>query len=131
MRALALVACVALFSCEESSPKPEDPIWGKQACAHCSMLVSEKPPAAQVLPVKGTRKFFDDVGCMVAWEDREAPQLKARWVRNPVGDGWVDATTAHYLGGQITPMDFGFLPAEEGISFEEMKTAVRAKAARR
>jgi nitrous oxide reductase accessory protein NosL len=125
------LAVVLLAGCTEASLKPEDPVWGKQQCAHCAMLVSEKPPAAQVVTSDGKRRFFDDVGCMVAWEDRESPKVSARWVRDPSGTGWVDPATTHFSAGHPTPMDFGFLPDAAGvITFELLRTAVREKARR-
>jgi nitrous oxide reductase accessory protein NosL len=127
-RIVTLGLLVAFTACESGPPKPEEPIWGKQQCAHCSMLVSEKPPAAQALREDGARKFFDDVGCLVAWEDRVKPQLKARWVRGPGGEGWVAAEEAKYSGGHVTPMDFGFLADSAGVSYDEVRAAVREKA---
>lgn len=127
MRALALV--LVLAACD-STPRAEDPIWGKQACAHCAMLVSERAPSAQVVLADGHRKFFDDVGCMVAWQDREARAVKAQWVRGPNGEGWVDPSLTKFSSGHPTPMDFGFLAATEGVGFEQVREAVRSKTRR-
>jgi len=118
-----------VVGCAERAPGPEEPIWGKQQCAHCAMLVSEKAPAAQLLGTDGKRRFFDDLGCMVAWEDREQRQVKARWVRAPSGDGWVDPAATKFSGGKVTPMDFGFLPDAQGtLSFDQVRAVVREKA---
>ena len=105
-----------LIGCTASSLKAEDPVWGKQQCAHCAMLVSEKPPAAQLVASDGKRRFFDDLGCMVSFEEREHPNVVGRWVRDPRGDGWVDPATIHFSGGHKTPMDFGFLPDAQGVA---------------
>ncbi len=132
MRPWAFALAVVLgLGCESGPPKPEEPVWGKQQCAHCSMLVSEKPPAAQALRDDNARKYFDDVGCLVAWEDREAPKLKAKWVRGPGGEGWVPAETARYSSGHVTPMDFGFLADTTGATWDEVRAAVQAKSRRR
>ncbi len=127
MRAALLMSL--LVGCTERAPGPEEPIWGKQQCAHCAMLVSEKAPASQLLTTDGKRRFFDDLGCMVAWEDREQRQVKARWVRTPSGEGWVDPAATKFSGGKVTPMDFGFLPDAQGtITYDEVRAAVRNKA---
>jgi hypothetical protein len=118
-----------LVACADRVLGPEDPVWGKQACAHCAMLVSEKAAAAQAVTAEGKRKFFDDPGCLIAWEDREHPQLKGQWVR--LGDGWVDAKATRYSSGHVTPMDFGFLADAQGLSYEEVSAAVKAKAQQR
>lgn len=119
-----------LLACTADAPKAEDPYWGKQPCAHCAMLVTDKAPAAQALLQNGQRKFFDDLGCMVAWEARESPSLKGHWVRTPANDGWAPADSAHYTSGHVTPMDFGFLPAAEGVSFDEVRAEVARKTRR-
>jgi hypothetical protein len=77
---------------------------------------------------EGKRHFFDDVGCMVSFEDREKPKVAARWVREPRGDGWVDPATVHFSGGKKTPMDFGFVPDAQGVvSFEVLRGVVLKK----
>jgi len=118
---LLLVACT-------SAVEPAEPVWGKEPCAHCMMLVSEKAPSAQALLEGGQRKFFDDVGCMVLWADQERVTPKAWWVR--VGDGWKKAEEARYAR-EHTPMDFGFVGASDGVTFDEVKAAVRVKASAR
>ncbi len=126
-----MVLFLLLMSCAERALEAVDPVWGKQQCAHCAMLVSAKPPAAQAITAEGKRKYFDDVGCMVAWEDRESPNVAARWVRAPDGSGWLDPEGARFVGGQATPMDSGFLPGPDGrFTFSEVRAAVREKAQR-
>jgi copper chaperone NosL len=121
---LGLMALLAV-ACTPGAGEPAEPIWGKQACGHCSMLVTEKPPSAQLTLNDGTRRFFDDVGCLVAWLDREGQHARAMWVRK--GDGWVPAAEARYASGVVTPMDFGFIAADQGIGWDEVKAAVREK----
>jgi hypothetical protein len=116
---LALVAC-------SSADSAVDPVWGKEPCAHCMMLVSEREPAAQLVLEDGARRYFDDVGCMVSFVDREHVTPKAQWVH--VGGGWVAAEAARYAPAR-TPMDFGWVGATEGTGFDEVKAAVRRKAA--
>jgi hypothetical protein len=126
-RALLLLMVVG---CAEARLVAEEPVWGKQQCAHCAMLVSEKPPAAQAVTADSRRRFFDDVGCLVAWEQREQPTVAARWVRTPEGK-WVDPASTRFSSGQATPMDFGFLPSAEGsATFDDVRAAVQQKSAR-
>ena len=126
-----MLLCLLVMSCAERPLEAVDPIWGKQQCAHCAMLVSERPPSAQAITAEGKRKYFDDLGCMVAWEDRESPKVAARWVRAQDGSGWIDPEDAHFVGGQATPMDYGFLPEAQGrFSFSDVRASVREKAQR-
>lgn len=115
-----------LLGCTEANLEAVEPVWGKQQCSHCAMLVSEKAPAAQAVTTEGKRRFFDDIGCMVAWEQREHPRVRARWVR--AGESWIDPTATRFSAGQSTPMDFGFLADSKGaVTFEEVQQSVRAK----
>lgn len=126
MKKTALVVLM-LAACAKSL-EPAEPVWGKEPCAHCMMLVSEQAPSAQLQLESGTRKFFDDVGCMVLYVDQEKVTPTASWVR--VGDGWKRAEEARYRR-ERTPMDFGFVGAADGVSFDELRAAVRAKGAER
>jgi copper chaperone NosL len=118
--AFAAVAC-------KSSDAPTEPVWGKEPCAYCKMLVSDKRYAAQVIDDNGEHRFFDDIGCMVRWMDARRPPALA-WVREPPSGAWLDARTARYVQGARTPMDFGFEARSGGeLAFEAVRVAVREK----
>ena len=124
MRATLLL--IVMMSCSEARLEAEEPVWGKQQCSHCAMLVSEKASAAQLVTIDSKRRFFDDVGCLAAWELREKPAVSARWVR--AGGKWVDPASAHFSGGHATPMDFGFLADPAGtLTFDQVRSAVQDK----
>lgn len=122
--AFAAVAVGAGAACTRDD-QPEDPVWGKQPCAHCAMLVSERRFAAQLVD-GGERRYFDDVGCMVLWMDERKAQGARAWVRQ--GDGWVVARSARFAPGARTPMDFGFEAKAEGArGWDEVREQVLAK----
>lgn len=130
MTRLHMKTCLLMlfaFACTPAADVPVDPVWGKHACDHCMMLVSEPRPAAQATAADGSRKFFDDVGCLVHWLETEGDSARHVWVRAPVSPGWVDARAAKYRAGQRTPMDYGFLAALDGISFQELVRALRER----
>jgi hypothetical protein len=119
-----LAAATLAFACARTDA-PSDPVWGREPCAHCRMIVSDKRYAAQLV-ASGERHFFDDVGCMVLWLDDQTAQPERLWVR--LGDRWTDAVTARYADGAKTPMDFGFEAAEDGgVSWSTVKERVAAK----
>jgi copper chaperone NosL len=125
--ALALVAAaLSAVACKQTDAAA-DPVWGKEPCAHCKMLVSDKRYAGQVVDETGEHRFFDDIGCMVLWMDaRKAPERA--WARDSVAGTWVDARTAKYMQGARTPMDFGFEARADGtITFDAVRAAVVAK----
>lgn len=110
-RRTMLGLALLLFVGCKGDDKPIDPVWGKQPCEHCKMLVDDRRSAAEVLLKNGEHAFFDDVGCMIAWAD-EHPSETRVFVRS--GDGWIDARGARYVSGQKTPMDFGYVPSGAG-----------------
>lgn len=114
LRAFALAAVLALsgLACETSTT-PEEPVWGKQPCAACAMLVSDPASAAQLITHDGNRVYFDDVGCMAAYVLERSDPPKKMWVRDANGK-WLDARSATYKTGARTPMDYGFLPSPDG-----------------
>jgi len=121
-----LLGAVAVVACKPSDA-PTEPVWGKEPCAYCKMLVSDKRYAAQVIDENGEHRFFDDIGCMVLWMDARKPAALA-WAREPASGAWLDARTARYAQGARTPMDFGFEVRPGGeIAFEAVRVAVLEK----
>lgn len=134
------VLCLWLFGCQQGAPAAEEPVWGKQPCSHCAMLLTERVHGAQVLTTKEDRLFFDDVGCLVAWESDHPGQSKQIWVRqfdqDPKGTEWLRADQAKYLRARHTPMDFGFVAvakvqgsagAEAAVAWRDVVAAVKRK----
>lgn len=108
----AFLAAGLLASCDDPN-KPTDPVWGKQACASCAMVVGDKAFAAELTRASdGERFFFDDPGCMAAFV-REKGAAKKMWVKGANG-AWVDARSAHFRRGASSPMDYGFVPGADG-----------------
>ena len=122
--ALSLAAALVLLACDPGALKPAEPAWGKQACAHCAMLLSDPRYAAQLTLDDGTRRYFDDVGCMVSFVADERLHPKAMWVRSAGGQGWTPAESAQFASGATTPMDSGFVTAASGLSFTEVRRRV-------
>ncbi len=110
MKTLFVLLALLLFACDDGA-RPVDPVWGKQACAHCAMLLSDARFGAELTTEAGDRFFFDDPGCMAAYVREKAPRVRGAWVHE---DGaWVDATSARYERA-ASPMDYGFAPAKGG-----------------
>jgi copper chaperone NosL len=121
MIAFATIALV--LGCARGT-EPDDPVWGKEPCAHCRMVLSDERYAAELIDEAGTRYHFDDVGCMIAFAAERGLKGKA-WVRDPSGARWTDAEHARYVGGARTPMGYGFSPAKEGtMDLAQVRSAV-------
>jgi len=127
MRVLLLaLACIVALACQDAS-SPVDPVWGKQACANCSMLVSDRRYAAELVTDDGTRFFFDDPGCMANWLAEGRGHARRAWVRSEAGE-WIDARTARFARNQSSPMGFDFLPSAGGdASWSDIEADVRGQ----
>lgn len=126
MKMLLLVGLSLLLACGTAAT-PEDPVWGKEPCAHCAMLVGGKATSAQAIDAKGDRRFFDDIGCLVSWTGQQKAAPTSTWVFGP--HGWQDAHSAHYTGGAATPMDFGYVATEakNGLDYDAMARTIQSK----
>lgn len=125
---LVLAAVLALVGCAPSEATAVDPHWGKQPCGHCAMLLSTPRYAAQGVRATGERLYFDDVGCLVAWERDHREPLKRAWARDEKG-AWTPVMSARFMAGEATPMDFGFaaVSGTEGVSYAEVAKRVVAR----
>ena len=117
----ALLAVLFLAACS-SEPKTGrgEVRWDKEACARCIMAVSDHHFSAQVRGGEAGRKtklhFFDDIGCAVLWLEEQPWREDSRtelWVTDYKSGAWLNAFTASYVTGNITPMDYG-LGAQTG-----------------
>ncbi len=129
LRALCVwVVVLVLAACDRSGPAPEEPVWGKQPCANCAMLLSEKAHGAQVLTAEGDRLFFDDLGCLVAWSTDKKPPV-AQWVRTSDTQAWLTTDRAHFAPAAHTPMDFGFVATTQSgpLDWSHVTDAVHRK----
>ena len=117
------------IACQSASDAPKDPVWGKQACSSCAMLVSDPHFAAQLLTPAGDHLYFDDVGCMASFLARRKNSANRAWVRDP-GGNWVTTELAHFSKGAKKPMDYGFEFSEAGeLSWAAVQAAVAERPA--
>jgi hypothetical protein len=122
-----VVVALVLLACQQGPPQPEEPVWGKQPCAHCAMLVSRPESAAQYADADGETWFFDDLGCLVSWQTQHPSRPgEQAWVRQ--GAQWLAVAAARYGGGHTTPMDFGYLAEAGGtLSWQAVQQAVTTR----
>ena len=128
-RFCGVVAVLLMLGCAKERPRPLDPVWGKQPCAHCSMLVSERATAAQLTTVAGERLFFDDLGCLIGATHERGLHVSGSWTRDMDGKQWIEVSSTRYMEGARTPMDFGFMAAggDAGLLYDEVETRVLAR----
>lgn len=109
---------------------PVEVKWDRDPCERCRMVLSDRRHAAQVRFVDpGGRSRvmkFDDLGCAIVWLDDKpwkAASSTEIWVNDHRDGQWLDARTAHYVTGQVTPMEYGLgaqtEKAEGALTFEQ------------
>jgi len=138
-RRFLLIAAGAPFmlsACTRKTEGPEDIRYGREVCTMCGMIISDPHYAAEIRggPDKALVKF-DDIGDAVNWLEMQSwrkTQLVEFWVMNGEnGSEWLDARTAHYLPGMVSPMDYGYLavkePREGAVDFATMSKAALEK----
>lgn len=82
----------------------------------CGMIISD-PRYAEIRggPDRALVKF-DDIGDAVNWLDmqswRNDPAIEF-WVMDDTGTEWLDARTAFYMPGTVSPMDYGFAAVKQ------------------
>jgi len=113
MNARSLLAvCALVIACDDAT-RPVEPVWGKQACSHCAMLLSDPRFGAELTTEAGERYFFDDPGCMAAFVRDRSPRVRAMWVHQ--GSTWIDAKSARFERA-ASPMDYGFAASKNGTA---------------
>lgn len=124
-----LCLLLGLLAACSSADAPVDPVWGKQACAHCAMLVSDKAHGAQALDERGERLYFDDLGCLIAWAAKHPQPHPKHWVRRADTQDWGVPEQTKYVRSAHSPMDFGFQGVSAGgtVEFPEVTAAVKAR----
>lgn len=112
----ALAGAVVLLVARSGEP-PEDPVrvaWDRQACARCSMLVSEPSFAAQLHTEGGEVLFFDDPGCLLLWQARHDAAVHATWFHHLVEERWIPGEAVAFVEASPTPMGYGLGAVDAG-----------------
>lgn len=122
-----------LLSCgAQPTTGPVEPIWDRDACEHCRMVVSDRRFAAQVRSADtGKVRHFDDPGCAVLSGIGDQDEI---WVRDPGGSEWLDGRHVRFSSGHTTPMGYGFgVAAEgsEGLDWAAMATKIQERESER
>jgi copper chaperone NosL len=84
--------------------------YGQATCDTCGMIIDDSRFAASWREAAGGVARFDDIGCMVALKREANPTAgTAFYVHDYSDEGWLDATTAHYVSSASikSPMAYG------------------------
>ncbi len=97
----------------ETALKPVPINFGHDRCKRCFMLIRSPRYSAEVGNMQSGKIYkFDDIGCAVMWlyKDCHFAWYKSAkiWVSDAKTGKWLNAKTACWVDGEITPMHFGF-----------------------
>ena len=135
---LGLAGAALLPACSEVTPEPRRIKWGRDVCEHCHMVFGDKRFAAQIWDASLPRaRIYDDFGCAVLAADEMGVLDHAEvwfWVSDDLApERWIDARSAHYRDGIVTPMGYGHSAAstatDHPLAFMAAAIAIRDKAA--
>jgi len=129
--AAALLSFLLFVACSrEPGSGPAGVKWDRDVCERCSMVISDRAFAAQVRDSDGRVHRFDDPGCAALWLGEHGEQVAREiWVRELVGDDWLDAREAYFVRVDNSPMGYGHgaqrAPSQEALDFAQLRQAIR------
>ena len=105
-RTAALAAVLLMTACADGPPEPAKIIAGID-CTQCRMVVSDATLAAQLVAPGEDPRFFDDIGCLVAYlKEHEVGASAVAYVADHASGAWILANNAVYSRSEqvTTPM---------------------------
>jgi len=122
-----LTAVLLLLAACDDLTRAAEPVWDRQPCKHCHMLISDRRYAAQLVTQKNERLHFDDPGCLAAYMDEHSSEVARSWVHMD-GD-WVRTEDARFSRSDSSPMGYGLLADRGGLI--DFSAVMRTAMARR
>ena len=122
--ALLTVLAVFLTGCLEGERTgPEDIHWDRDIGQLCNMMISDPRYVAEIRGGTKRRLFkFDDVGCAINWLNEKpwaGDEKTEIWVAERTSTRehvtWLDARTARFVHGEMTPMNYGFAAVNASV----------------
>jgi len=94
-------------------------------CSECNMEIDKLNYLAEVVRDDGVTYFFDDIGCVVLWLERNKPSNPTLLTKTLDTKVWIDAKSAWYTRIASSPMGYGFGAYEKKnkglIDYKQMK----------
>jgi len=121
----SLFLLLSINGCEKKqiSTDLQEVHWDRDMCQRCKMVTSDRHHTVQVInPKTGKAYMFDDIGCALLWFDEEKIAWKDQakvWITDTETGKWIDARTAYYDAGNVTPMAYGFAAHSDKKSIKE------------
>jgi copper chaperone NosL len=107
-------------------PSPRALAYGREACVHCHMTISDPRFAAELVTRTGRPVVFDDVGCLAAWLTEHGTPVAGSWVVSYLDSRWIRADSATYLATESlhTPMGSGLIALRPGHEADSVRAVL-------
>ena len=119
----AVAGVVFLWPAERSGV--ETIVYGRDACAHCRMRISDAGFAAELRDADGNLTKYDDVGCMLHAMVALHAEVPEAWVEDHDGGGFVPLVAATLVRAERvqTPMGSHIVAFRDAASARSFATA--------
>jgi len=104
-----VLGVVFLWPAQPSGPEPI--VYGRDACAHCRMPLSQPGFGGEMRDAHGTLTKYDDVGCLVRAMLERHREIPEAWVEDHDSAQLVPLLTAHLVRTErsASPMGSGIV----------------------
>jgi len=106
-----ITGLLLLLTITACRPGPKEIMIGHDECAHCRMIISEKPYASQMVSTTGKTWAFDSIECLAAYEleeNIEHDRIHSRWVPDFMKpEVWVNSDQALFLYSDVLRSPMG------------------------
>lgn len=106
-------AVILLSGCKGGADlnQPPNIRYGEDPCDECHMIISEARYAGAFVTQNGQGRRFDDIGCMLIYQNKRQENVANFWVADYQNQEWINANRAYLVKSDslTTPMGFGIV----------------------
>ena len=104
---------------------PERILYGRDACAHCRMHLTQPGFGGELRDHQGVLTKYDDIGCLIQAMLAKHREIPEAWVEDHGGEGLVPLLGAHLVRTErgATPMGSGVLAFAEEAAARDFAAA--------
>ncbi|MBN2366844.1 MAG: nitrous oxide reductase accessory protein NosL [Calditrichaeota bacterium] len=120
---MIIVIFMAECSNNNTENRPPEILWGTDVCDECRMIINESRFASAYITENREIRRFDDIGCMITFENETAENVQKRWFRDFYDDIWIKPPEAFIFHSAeiITPMASGLISLNSSDGVQQLK----------
>ncbi|MCB9476712.1 MAG: nitrous oxide reductase accessory protein NosL [Deltaproteobacteria bacterium] len=128
---IGMVVVSVIHQSSQPANGPADVVWDKEACAWCRMHLSDPSFAAQLHTADGQVLFFDDPGCLFAYQEKNDVRVHALYFHDVQSDEWLSEKQVAFIRVDDSPMGHNIAATRSGaadsMSLEQARQTVLAE----